>query len=375
MNKNQEMLLRRRIILEQVEQEVEEDNSYYILTSNPTEKIYFDNTPIDNFCTEGDNETSITIDGVSIVKNTIKEIHFGEEYFDVVTIPEYFMYEFIELGSIDIPSFATSIGDGAFASCSGLTSLTIGNSVTSIGDYAFMYCSSLTSLTIGNSVTSIGESAFIYCFALTSIDVGAENTAYSSVNGVLFNKAQTQLIQYPGGKTDTPYSIPNSVDTIGGAAFAYCSGLTTITIPNSVITIGDSAFSNCSGLTTLTIGNSVTSIGESAFRACIGLTSLTIPNSVDTIESRAFRGCSGLTTLTIGNSVTTIGGDAFRDCSGLDSVTIGTADWSVATVGTDAMYGVPNTGAETIIAISQEQGEAFKTKIGDSISNWQIIVS
>ena len=40
----------------------------------------------------------------------------------------------------------TSIGEGAFHGCSGLTSVTIGNSVTSIGDYAFSYCSGLTSI-------------------------------------------------------------------------------------------------------------------------------------------------------------------------------------------------------------------------------------
>ena len=86
----------------------------------------------------------------------------------------------------------TSIGDGAFANHSGLTSVTIPNSVTSIGNYAFFNCSGLTSVTIPNSVTSIGDSAF---------------------NG--------------------------------------CSGLSSVTIGNSVTSIGDSAFKDCSGLTKL----------------------------------------------------------------------------------------------------------------------------
>ena len=66
----------------------------------------------------------------------------------------------------------TSIGDGAFSGCSGLTSIIIGNGVTSIGKYAFCECSSLTSIIIPNSVTSIGESAFWGCSGLTSIIIG-----------------------------------------------------------------------------------------------------------------------------------------------------------------------------------------------------------
>ena len=70
----------------------------------------------------------------------------------------------------------------------------------------------------------------------------------------------------------------------------------------------------------MTIGNSVTSIGGCAFQYCRGLTSVTIPNSVTSIGERAFEDCSGMTSVTIGNSVTSIGYDAFRCCSKLTNV-------------------------------------------------------
>ena len=94
-----------------------------------------------------------------------------------------------------------------------------------------------------------------------------------------------------------------------------------MTIPNSVTSIGDAAFGGCSSLTSVTIPNSVTSIGDYAFNNCTSLTSVTIPNSVKSIGFLAFYNCSSLTSVTIGESVTSIGDYAFEECSSLTSIT------------------------------------------------------
>ncbi len=268
--------------------------------------------PVINNCRYADTYLVEAVDK-TLSSYTIKEgtIFIGSDAFNRCT----------GLTSVTIPNSVTSIGMNAFEDCSGLTSVTIPNSVTNIGSMAFSNCSSLTSVMIPNSVTSIADYAFEDCTGLISFDVAADNTNYSSIEGVLFNKSKTTLVQYPGGKHGA-YVIPNSVTSIGNGAFHGCSGLTSIELPNSVTSIGRETFMGCSGLTSIELPNSVTSIGDGTFWYCSGLTSVTIPNCVTSIGWRAFSDCSSLTSVTIPNGVTSIGYYAFDNCRSLTSITI-----------------------------------------------------
>jgi BspA type Leucine rich repeat region (6 copies)/Secretion system C-terminal sorting domain/SprB repeat len=202
----------------------------------------------------------------SFISQTTVEVGSNSGFSGAANIPATVVY----LGS----NYAvTSIGQQAFYSSTGLTSVTIPNSVTNIGDLAFFNCTGLTSVTIPNSVTSIGANAFDSCTGLISV------------------------------------SIPNSVTSIGIGAFNYCIILTSVNIPNSVTSISDYAFASCSGLTSVTIPNSVNNIGSYAFANCTGLTSVTIPNSVTSINNYAFENCTGLTSVTV-NWSTPIGTNA-----------------------------------------------------------------
>ena len=114
--------------------------------------------------------------------------------------------------------------------------------------------------------------------------------------------------------------VYTSNDEIGEYAFAYCSGLTSLTLPVGITSIGEFAFSGCSGLTSLTLPAGITSIGEYAFSGCSGLTSLNLPADITSIDKYAFSGCSRLTSLTLPAGITSIGEFAFSYCSGLTSI-------------------------------------------------------
>jgi hypothetical protein len=243
-----------------------------------------------------------------------------------------------------LPGTVITIANWAFQCCSALTSISIPDSVSSIGDEAFSFCTSLTNVTIGTNVTNIGTAVFGYSTSLTAITVDTPNSAFSSLAGVLFNKSQTTLIQYPGGKIGS-YTIPNTVTNIGTYACASCTSLTSVSIASSVASIEDSAFASCTALTNATMGNNLTTIGHSAFSYCTALTSIATGNSVTVIGAGAFESCYSLTNVIIGNSVTSIGDSAFFHCTSLATVTLGS---SVATIGATAFRGCYSLAAITI---------------------------
>ena len=243
-------------------------------------------------------------------------------------------YQCAALTNVIIGSGVSEIGTNAFCNCYGLESLQIGSHVDSIYNYAFSYCTNLTTIIIPDSVASIGGGAFSDCFNVTNFIIGAglndlenvaligcdklavitvatNNATFSSKNGVLFDKDQETLIQYPPAKTGS-YIIPNSVTAIGEYAFFDATLMNGVTIPNGVVGIGDYAFQNCYGLTTVTIPDGVETIGVEVFYGCENLLTVKIGSGIKSIGDYSFYDLPYLTSVYFGGDAPTLGTGVFE---------------------------------------------------------------
>jgi hypothetical protein len=212
--------------------------------------------------------------------------------YKVSAIGPWAFYQNTTITSITLPECVTTIGDLAFEDCPNLASINFRNGLTTIStsfggsalanlqlsrhltslEGSFWFCLNLTNVTIPASVINI-DSDFYYCLNLQTITVDCRNRQYSSVDGVLFNKDQTELLLCPAGKAGV-YISPTSVATIGEYAFAWCTNLTEVVLPAGLNHIGFGGLFSCMGLSGITIPASMTSIDDWAFAQCDNLRNL-----------------------------------------------------------------------------------------------------
>lgn len=146
-------------------------------------------------------------------------------------------YSCSDLKRITFPENLIFIEDSAFMKC-GLEYVNIPCSTKRVGCLAFWKCTNLKEAYISESVEEelLGD-VFEFCSNLESINVHSENRRYSSTDGVLFDKKQTEIICYPPNKSGKYYKIPSTVEHITTSAFRGCDDLTSIYIPESVTEI------------------------------------------------------------------------------------------------------------------------------------------
>ena len=199
------------------------------------------------------------------------------------------MYHPIE---ITIPDGILCIQNNAFRKQRRLKTVIFPDSLLMIGSNAFA-SSGLETVMLPSSLSHIDIAPFCYCPHLENITVAQENRAFRSIDGVLFSFDGGILYQYPSGKKEETYIIPQGTYTVKDKAFAGCKSLKTVVIPESMKTIARRAFSGCWNLQEIVIPQWVTRIESQAFSYCTGLQKVTVPRGIY-IEKGAFKGCGNI---------------------------------------------------------------------------------
>lgn len=189
---------------------------------------------------------------------------------------------------------------------------------TQIPERAFRSCTNLRSITISETMKSIGNEAFAYCTGLEEISFNATNMIdFNSNNGIFFNTGKStngikvnfgsqvnKVPNYLFGIDEEHYpniiSIDwNNVEEIGEGSFSGCISLKELLVTNKVKNIGIGSFSRCRGLTNITLGDNVEKVSYNGFSDCSELSSVTIGSGIKEIDSFGFAFCSKLKDITI----------------------------------------------------------------------------
>ena len=280
----------------------------------------------------------------------------------------------------------------------------------------------LTKVIYGPEVTGVRPSSYSYAYNLKAFEVDPANPVCRSVDGILYSKDMTELIEAPTGKTGS-YTIPEGVRVIRNSAFtgSYLSELilpesleeiedqafwdaefrslhipaATCTIAGSALNLhaieaftvaeGNPSFSASNGVlfnhdgTTLihypvavsaeeyTVPQGVTTIGYNSFVFAEFLKKLTLPEGVSSIGTAAFNYCSALEEISLPSTLELIDSGVFRTTRSLKTVRYaGTMEgWNAVVVGDDnAML----RACTIVCADGNVEPEPAEGSIGDGIT-------
>ncbi len=290
------------------------------------------------------------LSGTYTIPNTVKEI--GENAFlnrdqlteiimqeGVTKIADSAFLGCFALEKIAIPETVLTIGSRAFSSCWHLTAISLPDSVQTLGEGVFDQCEALRTVYLGKGVTGIGNEPFGFTGVWDGIYVHEDNTAYCSVDGVLYSKDMKTIIQCPKNKAGA-YTIPEGVVTVEDFCFNRCMKLTAITLPESLQYIGMNSFSRCINVTAFDLPQGLKEIGYAAFYGCNGITGFVIPDGVETINASLLDSCENLRYVIIGNGVKEIMLYMVLDCTNLEKIVF---TGNIPQIDSNAFAGAPLT--------------------------------
>ena len=205
--------------------------------------------------------------------------------FDVVEIADSACLGNTNIKTVNLTGYSKlrRIGESAFNGCTALSSVTLNSSLLEIGVYAFKNCRALTSINLPANVKECSPYFVDGCSNMHTINVNGSNNYFASYLGVLYNKAQTELLRCPEGYSLTTLLThdfyPTALKAIGPYAFENCKLIKEIYLPYGTTTIGRAAFNKCTALTTIQTPGTLTTIGEYAFSGTTALSKFFVNNT------------------------------------------------------------------------------------------------
>ena len=216
------------------------------------------------------------------------------------------------LETVELPDTVETLGNRCFANNPKLKSVRFSPKIREIPEGLFEG-SGIESITIPKGIECIQRHAFTSCVNLTSIEVEEGNETFSSHDGVLYNKDQTQLVVYPGGRAGA-FEIPDTVTSLAITCFEFNLGLTSVKLSSGIKTIGERAFFRCENLVEASIPEGVEVIDTDAFYGCTSLTQVTFPSTLKSVGDWAFMHCTSLTSVSLPKACEHLGLYTFNDC-------------------------------------------------------------
>ena len=155
----------------------------------------------------------------------------------------------------------TSLGAYSFYYLTKLETVQLPSTLQSFGNYTFYNTYLLNEVTLPASFSQWNGYAFMNCYKLENVYVNSNNSSFTSVNGVLYNKNKTTLYFYPEGKTDSVFTIESTVTALNGRSMRY-SKFETLVVPASVTNIYSSAIYYCDNLKYIEFAGNAPSISS-----------------------------------------------------------------------------------------------------------------
>lgn len=168
------------------------------------------------------------------------------------------------------------LGMDAFGYNYDLTEIDLPATLTEMSGTAFDY-SGLTCLYIPENLTTINPQLFSHMKNITEFTVDPDNPAYSSLDGVLYNKARTILYRYPAAREQDAFFTPDSVQFVEGAAFAYTTGVETVYFSDNVLGFHSNLFMYSKSASLVRFPEALCSLPNQCFVACMSLRTLILP--------------------------------------------------------------------------------------------------